>query len=260
MAAINDVYELSFFITAGSQVLVNVVHMQCTSITGVSPTDKECVDRFSTDMGAKYKTLFTNNAQYKGARLKRIVPAFGFPQFSTLANGAGVQGGDNIPSQCCGLISWYTDVAARTARGRTYLPMASEANSFGVGAPDAAGLQNLNDWAVALSTAWDIAPNAGASARFRLAVYSRILKAAFWVTRFIRRTNWATQRRRSQINRADQVAPVAATDDTMIVPTISLPGEMANPNERLALKIPSPETRQSKRKGLQHGTLPPELE
>lgn len=223
MAIINEVFELAFICRLGTQNIVNVVHMQCTNVVGVSPTDKEIVDRFSSDMSGKYKDIFSNLCRYEGARMRAIKPNPREAVVSTVGNGPGNHASESLPGQACGLIAWTTGVASRMARGRTYLPPPAEDNNVSSGMPDALARQNITSWGVALSTPWTISPAAGVSASFKLCIYSRKLASPFHVIAFTTRLAYATQRRRSQVNRPDQAPTITLLPLVVSAPSVSPP-------------------------------------
>lgn len=228
MAILNEVFELAFICRSGTQNLVNVVHMQCVAVVGVSPTDKEICDRFSSDMGPKYRDIFSNLVRYEGLRMRAILPNPREAVVSTAGNGPGNHAQDALPNQACGLISWSTGVASRMGRGRTYLPPPAEDNNNSTGLPDALARQNMTAWGIALTTPWSIRPAAGAQADFKHCILSRKLNAPFQSIAFTVRLAYATQRRRAQVNRPDPAPTTVLLPAMVSVPSIT-PAEQPSP-------------------------------
>lgn len=99
-----------------------------------------------------------------------------------------------MPKQVSGLITWYTDVASRAGRGRSYIPFPSAADTDGNGAPSTdylIALGNLSDDLAAYMTY----PAGDSDISMSLVVLSAGLGDQP-VTSYTRRDRFATQRRR----------------------------------------------------------------
>lgn len=119
--------QLRVYCTYRSQLSINTLYYLITTApTSVSATVSTCAANFSAVLAPLYKAVMTNGATYYGCGVKSN-PADGLntwsnPGFSAEGQGVGTAGTDPMPTQCCGLIGWYTVFPGKPGRGRTYIP------------------------------------------------------------------------------------------------------------------------------------------
>jgi hypothetical protein len=205
--AVDDTLEAKFFCRQDTQNGINVIHYRVTAVAGGSLTDTQVVALLSARVANLYRALMSASSSYEGVRLQRVRP---LPQpvavVSTVALGVGTAGGSNLPSQAAYLISKRSNLAGRANRGRTYLPFISDVFNAASGVPNAGGLAAANDWAVAMLQSFTLVVGA-ATVTLAPMIYNRGTGGSVFMVGFTIRAKWATQRRRSEINRGDQVGP-----------------------------------------------------
>jgi hypothetical protein len=154
------------------------------------------------------KAAINENAVYYGLRLTQAVMPPTNPKMAQFAaaDGAGTTTGDMLPPQVAGLIKVTTGVAGRRFRGRMYIPFPSESDSVVEGAPNAGYLAKVQPIITELATS-PIITVGGSTVTYDYGLYPRPYTAFQWkeITGGLFRTRWATQRRRSFINRGDVV-------------------------------------------------------
>lgn len=210
MAAIlaeGDILEGKFFCRDESQTGINVVHFYVAGVAGGSLTDQQVCTALSTLAGPLYRAWMAAGQRYSGMRLQRIRPLPApVAVTSTVGNGAGTGGGSALPSQSALLVSKRSLFAGRANRGRAYLPFWSDAFNSADGHPTAAGLALAQAWATQFLSALNVAVG-GASVSLLAVVYNRASGGSVVISNAIIRDAWATQRRRSEINRPDSTGP-----------------------------------------------------
>lgn len=109
---------------------------------------------------------------------------------------AGDLGGDALAPQLAGLISWRTGTTGRTGRGRTYLPPTSETQSQANGLVSGAHVGFIGDVAdaiIGMASTLSIT-----YAQYDLAIASLKDNEMHYVTSYVVRNKWATQRGRTR--------------------------------------------------------------
>jgi len=157
----------------------------------------------------EYKQYLNIRARYSGLRLRKVgaVPA---PAVSSVAGaGDGLVNGSLLPPQTAMLFTKKTAAAGKIGRGRLYLPFWSEEDN-GVGGQPNAGALVAGDICAAVLLSNMLLIDAGAS----VDMIPCLAKASngyipLEITGRIQRTSWATQRRRSFINKGDGTFPPA---------------------------------------------------
>lgn len=205
--AVGDVLEVKFFTNNAVQQCINVLHYQVFTIAGGAMTDVQLVGAMSTTVSALYRGFMSSQASYAGARLQRLSPGI-LTAAVTSINGAGVGtiGGDMLPPQTSFLVQKRTSFAGRTHRGRVYLGFFSETNNSAAGLPDATAQTNAGLWAGQTLTQQAYIVG-GVTTTLTPVIRNRVTGAIQGVEAIVNRTQWATQRRRSMINRSDVLGP-----------------------------------------------------
>lgn len=200
--AVGDFLEITFGCTAEGQNGLNVRHAKVVAQAGAGVTDQVLAEKLSTTFAPEYKGLLSITAAYLGCKVRIMEPIPGIPAFSNLFAGAGSQPGDILPTQVAGLIKLTSDFGGRQGRGRVYVPFPSESTSDASGDPNAdylTRLQDLGDLFVGTFTA----AVALDSTTIQWVVSKSAVGKTIPLKRAVPRTHWATQRRRSEINRSD---------------------------------------------------------
>jgi len=200
--SLGDIVEFSPVCLTLNQYTFNVFHFVVTSVTGTTVTDQDVGADLDNLVAPFYKSLLPTNCSYYGSKVQTIKPVRYDPTYRSTNRGAGTIAGDCLPTQVAGLTNLKTGVASRRTRGRFYMPATAEDDSTAVAQPSAGyvtALQNLNNALFSYTGTTVGAANVFAS----WIVYSRTGLSYLPVTSYTVRTNWATQRKRSQIKHAD---------------------------------------------------------
>lgn len=207
LLALNDVVEAKFFNRDQAQTGINVLHYKVTAVAGGSLTDQQVVDSLSTTAAPLYKGLMSGTTSYSGARLQRVTPLpMPVAVSSTNGAGAGTAGGTPQSSQTALLITKRTALAGRANRGRTYLPFLSINFISGIGEVNAGGIAAATAYANGMFATITVVVG-GASVSLQPVIFQRATLTNVPITSLVIRAAYATQRRRSFINRGD--APFA---------------------------------------------------
>lgn len=188
-----------------TQIAINTIYYQVSTIAGGGITDLNIASFFNAQLAPSYKAALGDQAIWRGV-MTRIVTRVPLPVFTfdnTLA-GIGTAGTPMAPSQTAALITWYTNLAGRGGRGRTYIPFPSTTGMDNNGEMTPAYKTLLNDIAAAwVGTATVvIGPN---SAVLGKVIYHRKTKTGTPVTLVVTHSSWATQRRRGDLGRTNQL-------------------------------------------------------
>lgn len=205
--AVGNIVELKVFNSLGSQIAINVFHFQVTATSGASITDQQAVDGFAAGVAPLYKTWMPATALHLGCRLQVIQP-LPIPVFvkNTTSAGIGARGADAMAPAVSICITKRTALAGRQFRGRVYLPFFAEDQNDASGNPTAGATNDSAGLANYILTQKIINPGGG-SATMVPVVYRRVNGTGTPVVSYTVRDRWATQRRRSQINKADAHFP-----------------------------------------------------
>lgn len=203
----DDILELKTGCRLEAQNGLNVLHYIVTDVVGVSITDAALLDLILNVVAPKFKAYMPATATFSGASLQVIdPPPMAGLTTSVIGAGPGTQVADALPPVASMLFTKRTALAGRAFRGRMYLPFWSEASSDANGDPLVAALalgKAIADVLLA-PTLWDDGAN---GVYLTPVIWHRTTKSYTEVTTYLARTKWATQRRRSQINRGDAPFP-----------------------------------------------------
>lgn len=207
IVSLGNVLEVKAFLRQGAQTGINVSHWVMTGGAGASLYDDVVAGFFSTQLAPLYKAYMSQNVSYEGVKLQIIFPAPAKVAVISVAGaGVGALLAECLPPQTALLFTKTTALAGRSNRGRMYLPFWPETASDGIGVPTNAAQAQ----AAALATYYT-QPHT-----FTVGADSTTLAPILWhkgtanyslVTQAIVRGAWATQRRRSLINKADATFP-----------------------------------------------------
>lgn len=205
--AANMILELKFFTKKGVQSGINVRHYNVNSVAGGAMTDQQLCDAMSTTAAPLYKNYLTNGASYTGLRTQIISPLpVAAAVISTNGAGGGTIAGEDLPTAATLLLSLRTNLAGRANRGRVYLPFWSETHNSATGSPTAAAITLATNWANGLIATLNVVVG-GVTVNISPVVWQRGPRTSTFVQSTVIRTEWATQRRRSLINRPDTLGP-----------------------------------------------------
>jgi len=204
----NDILELRIYSMARSQLAVNITHFKIGAVTGGSATDAEWLAEYRADIANAWKGIMNVNAELLGYAVQILGGSQSKRPSIWDKTGAGVGdiSGDMLPLQTCGLITKLTNFVGRSNRGRMYIPFPSESHSTATGGV-AGAYQTLM---VACSNAaifGGTLTGAGGTAAFKPIVLNQGFLSGPDITALRWNLKWATQRRRSDYGRPNQVPP-----------------------------------------------------
>lgn len=199
--AVNDVLRVRVVMNTTDQIGVNVLHYIVTAEVTGGATLGEIAAYLDGMYHNAYKTLLTDQANYRGVGVQRVRPLPTSQEAVSTGNeGSGTQGGDPLPKQIAGLLSWKTIFAGPGFRGRTYVPFPPEQQNDPDGTPSANYLVNLATLSVQIR-AGGLVVGGGGSSTLAFGIYKRQQQAFNGVVDQIIRPMWATQRRRGDFGR-----------------------------------------------------------
>lgn len=206
---VNDILRARYFTSAGDvQSGINVVGYRVSNVVAPGVTDQDVADHLSGLAAVKYKAYLSQEAKFEGVSVQVCRPVV-FPTVtSTQGSGVGARATELLPFQATMLFSLRTPQAGPKGRGRTFLPFWSEGDNSATGEVEGAAStlgENVIDVIIAPHTI-----NVGAFALTIMPVIisnAKGVAANFDITHTQARLQWATQRRRSRINKPDTLGP-----------------------------------------------------
>jgi len=197
-----DLLEVAFVCSLGNQSGVGVRHFSVSDSAGGGITIEEAAAELSAQFGPLLQAVMATAARYHGLRIRVIKPVVTDVYVLAVNSANGSISGDPMPGQVCGLISLRSGLAGRSNRGRWYLPFPSETHNTSSAGVATAYYDAANDLADVYKDG--VTKTVGArSAKMTGILYSRKENAVVAISHYITRLNWATQKRRSQLNRGD---------------------------------------------------------
>lgn len=191
-----------------SQLAINVLKYRIGGAAFPLSSDAVAI-AISTLIADKYIAVMDAAARYSGVSVQDWPARLNVASWSNAGAGNGAVVGLDIPTQVCGLISYYSNTAGAKGRGRSYLGFTSSTSNTTAGLPSAGYLtdaQALGDFMkfIAFSVVGDeyfaelvICDAIGASAP------KPVLRA-------YAQPRWATQRRRGSFGRLNTLPPQLA--------------------------------------------------
>lgn len=204
---VNDVLEIKTYCTTASQNGINVYHFLVSAVGGGGATDQQMADAISTAAAVPYLAWLPPTAKYAGLRfrvLNKTPPPI--PVNSLLGAGVGTQAGDLMSTQTAGLLQKNTALAGQAGRGRAFIPFASEASNDLNGRPTAAA-QVLMQAIGAVMLVNRVVVVGGATTNVVPVLYNRVDRTTTPIVAYETQSEWATMKKRSQINRNDTLGP-----------------------------------------------------
>jgi hypothetical protein len=194
-----DMYTLSVEGTLYGQLVVNtfgfIEEAGSSGFGGV-----QLINDFEAGCFTAYKALLPNACTITMMRARDVWPGTHAPAEEAFTTGnVGTSGPQAAPNQVAALISWRTDNAGRSYRGRSYFPSPPALESLGGGTLSSTHLAAMTAFRTAMSTVFGV----GGTSSFTFAVISTVSAGAprpapiaTPITSGLNRTITATQRRR----------------------------------------------------------------
>lgn len=206
--ALNDILSLQVICNNVEQTSFNTFHYIITATAPPAPFVSDVGVAFDTLMAPLFKACMSANSVYEGVRAQKIAPLPVTAQALISAHtGAGTAGGNDLPRQTAGLISWKTDLAGRGFRGRTYVPFPSS-TFLTPGGHTTAGYQTAVLAIANAAIGFTAVAAGGGSCGLLLGVYHRKTLTITPIVSPARvRLFWATDRRRGDFGRPN-VSPI----------------------------------------------------
>jgi len=204
---VDDILEIKTFCKQGSQVGINVLHYRVSSIGGTSRTDDQIATAVEALFAPLYKAWMPSTALWLGLRVQIIKGAV-LPthQEASLLSGVGARAADGIAPQVSGMIQKKTGLAGRANRGRVYCPFLAEDCQTATGQVEAAGIANMTSFAVVAFNPITV-NSAGNQAILDPVLWHRGSQTHTAINGYTVLSVFATQRRRSLVNRGDSDTP-----------------------------------------------------
>ena len=199
--ASGDNVQLSQYCQYGDQLGINVLWYEVLIDASVLLPAQQVADAVATATAPLYADLVGITAQYQGCKLAKplLIPQPA-PVYSSLPT-IGTITGDPLPSQICGVVSWRTNLAGRSYRGRSYLPFPAEADNNVDEIPSTDYMTRLSTWA-SFTKSMNLVIDTH-DVTMNLMVYSKTEGVFNYVTDYVGRRKWGTQRRRGQFGRGN---------------------------------------------------------
>lgn len=200
-----DLIRIATYCQSGNQVAQNVSIWVVNSVVGGDYPLQGLAGPISSTIGPLHKGFMSSTAKYLGVRVNRFAPAASDSYSSVAAAGFGSNISDPMPGQVAALLSIRTGLAGRSNRGRKYIAFPPESYNSATG-----GLTNTALLQLALigdfyTTRFE-STVAGATLSLDPVILSRKLGVSQFSITYLMRENWATQRRRSFLERGDTPA------------------------------------------------------
>lgn len=188
------------------QNMLNILVYKVLSITGAGADEPALAAGVSGQLATLYKGILASSCAYDGLKQNKVLLSPTVPTVSRAGAGVGTKVTDSLPPQTVPLIKW-APVAGAPARtyGLTYLPCGAEGDSAATGAPTAGAVTAYNTMAASLLLLPAVACGVGTTCNLVLQIRHRVggLVTYFDAASGACRDRWATQRRRSGINKSD---------------------------------------------------------
>lgn len=203
--SVGEVYRITIACRCRNQNGLNIKYFEVSDVGPMGGTVDDLAGAILGWVEVEYPDVMSDQAEVWGVRAVRVFPPLATqPEGVAYADGVpGEQTGDLMSTQTSGLIKLSTGEAGRSNRGRAYIPFPAEVNNTVEGKPDLlyrVGLQEIANRFIALQTITADGLTRGNFGIHKFTTAGSQFKA-FSANSV--RPDWATQRRRSQINRTD---------------------------------------------------------
>lgn len=199
--AVGNILKMAAWTVDGAQASVMTFYYNVVAVGGVPATDQDAADVWASNCGVSLRAMINGNANYNGVVVQRVFPLpLTVDVFSTTNAGAGTAGSPALPKQVSGLVSWYTALAGRSKRGRTYIPFPSATDDTGDGVTTAGYVTRLGTFSTAVNTSTAVSVG-GRTATLSQVLFHRGTNLFDVITAKLPRGQWATQRRRGAYGR-----------------------------------------------------------
>jgi hypothetical protein len=204
---VGDIFRVAMYSRWNqTQNQVNVQYYKVRAINGTSPSDFNLIPAMSSWAAAIYRPLLPTICTFDGVKAGRVTVPPMQPTTTTEGAGVGQKVGDALAPQLSVLIKIMPGggVPSRT-HGRLYFPSGTEVDEGTDGRPTFAALQAYVAAGYSLLTMTNLVGGAATTATLDHVIRRKVAGAYvyFLSTTISARSSFATQRRRSAINRGD---------------------------------------------------------
>lgn len=203
---VGDRYKVTTFVRHPSgQNQCNRHYYHAVSSVGVDIQDYDALQGVADKLRDIYKLIIPQTSTFQGIKWVKETTPTPAENVSLVTLGGGTYVNDALPPQVCPLISWRSTGAPSGVRGRSFMPSPAEPENTADGSVAPAVITDLNTAALAMRYLQTIFAGAGKSLSWQKEIKQESnLPISYWVVNaHIVRTRFATQRRRSAINRSD---------------------------------------------------------
>jgi hypothetical protein len=203
-----DIIEARIVCVLLEQRSFNVLHVRRVTTVGGDVSLQAVANTIDLNLANAVKALLVDDATYEGIDVAKIRP---LPRTIRAAAGAGAGAGgvvgEPLPRQVAGLISYFSDLAGRSQRGRTYVPFPGEPDNVTGTGPTNSYLTRLGTLGSLLITDFGVTEG-GASNTFRWVIFHRPAGNFTDIIGRRIRSGWATQRRRGTFAPSTPITPI----------------------------------------------------
>lgn len=204
---LNDKVQARFYCNQQNQQAINVINFRVKAVTGANQTDAAIADLLSTTFAPSYKDWMTGAQFYEGLRFQVMGP-IKLPYVASVSGaGAGVGLGTNLPSQVAVDVRLKSATFGRRAQGRMYLPFWNTTFLTQPGYLANTGVTKAANLATILLGDINLVNAGGDITTLRAQIWSKKFNQFYDIDNAQVITAFATQRRRSNINRPDAIGP-----------------------------------------------------
>lgn len=202
-----DILESRFVCVAGVQVGINVRHWERTQATGGDVSNSSVGIALLNRLMPLYQAVISSVSAVSGIGITKIHPLpRGMESVSTFGANMGQVAGDILPLQVSGLITVRSALAGPGGRGRIYIPFPGETDNDGNGHPVITHTDRMSSLAAGYFTSL-LVTEGPITNTFNARIWKRMARVAVPVTSMTARPNWATQRRRGEFGRPNNLPP-----------------------------------------------------
>jgi len=201
---LNDIVEVKVYCKTTTQLSVNVRHFVCIDKQGTGAPASSILTYYKELLAPLYKALMSVGAEYRGLSLQKISPApIAALAFDDGEQGVGDVGGDPLPGQVCGILTFRSNLAGRANRGRMFVPFPSETDNDADQTPIDGYIVRLSELGDAFIGADEIG-GGGNTVQLQSIVLHRVSMSGTALITWKANNKWATQRRRGSYGRPNE--------------------------------------------------------